>query len=200
VVGFVVFMLVLLLVFVGVIAGVVMLIRASSRAGKKRFDDASSALLPLIAGVATNQQLHGTYQGMQVTASIVVDSQQRAGDDERTNVYYFITSMAAGPGQSDWTLTYGGEGLLGTGHKAWQVKSGDAALAARLTEANAVAAAERSSVPSAFAYRAADGILTSRLPGAYHKTWPDAATFGNQLEVLAALADCNRQASKGVPT
>jgi hypothetical protein len=194
-VGFVIFMLFLLLFFGAIIAGVVFLIRASTRAGKKHFDDASTALLPLIAGTAANDQLHGTYQGMPVTASIVVQSQQTAGDAERTNVYYFFTSLSAGPGQSDWKLAFGGEGLLGTGHKTWHVESHDADLAARLTDAGAATAAARSSVQSGISYRAQDGMLSSRLPGSYRKTWADAATFANQLEVLAALADCNRRAN-----
>ncbi len=191
--GFMVFMLILFLVFGGIIAGVVMLVRASARSGKQHFDVAAQVLAPLIAGTATNQQLHGTYQGMPVAASFVVET---SGTDEmRGNVYYFFTSMTAGPGASDWSLNFGGEGLLGSGHKAWHVTSKDAALVARLDGAGAPAAAERSSVHSSFIYRAQDGTLMSRLPAANRKTWPDAAVFANQLAILAALADCNRRAN-----
>ena len=190
-------MLVLLLFFAAVAVGVVMLLRARSGVRVKHAVAAGQELCPVISGTATDGQLHGTYQNMPVSASFVVET---SGTDEmRSFDYYFFTSLTSAAGGSDWTLSFGGHGMLGTGHKVWHVASKDADLVARLNEAGAPAAAERSSVHSTFMYRAKDGVLSSRLPAAHHKTWPDAALFSNQLEVLAALAECERRATAAAP-
>jgi len=189
--------LILLLFFVAVAVGVVMLLRARSGVRVKHAVAAGQELSPLIAGTATDGQLRGTYQNMPVSASFVVET---SGTDEmRSFDYYFFTGLTLNPGGSDWTIHFGGAGMLGTGHKAWHVASKDAELVARLNAAGAPAAAERSSVHATFMYRAKDGVLSSRLPGAHHKTWPDAALFANQLEVLAALAECERRATAAAP-
>lgn len=193
--GFLIFMFVLLLFFGGGIAGIVFLVRASSRAGKKHFDDVSTALLPLIAGTAQGQQLVGTYAGTGVVASIVVQAGTSDGDG-RTNEYYFLTTFAAGPGSADWSLAYQGDGLLHSGQKSWHVKTKDHEFETRLTEAGVLAAvAPWTEGAPTITYRAKDGSLTATSPRMFKKAWPAAAAFANHLAVLAALVDCNRRAN-----
>jgi hypothetical protein len=199
VLGFLIFMFVLLLVFGGVIAGIVFLVRASSRAGKKHFDDVSTSLLPLIAGTAQGQKLVGTYAGTSVVASIVVQAGTSDGDG-RTNEYYFLTTFAAGPGSADWSLAYEGDGVLHSGQKSWHLKTKDHELETRLAEAGVLgAAAPWTDGAPTITYRAKDGSLTATSPRTYKKTWPAAAAFANHLAVLAALVECNRRANGTVP-
>jgi hypothetical protein len=188
-------MLVLLVFFGGGIAGIVFLVRASSRAGKKHFDDVSNSLLPLIAGTAQGQNLMGTYAGNRVVASIVVQAGISDGDG-RTNEYYFLTTFAAGPGSADWSLAYEGDGVLHSGQKSWHLKTKDQELETRLTEAGVLAAVAPwiDGAPT-ITYHAKDGSLTATSPRTYKKTWPAAAAFANHLAVLAALVDCNRKAN-----
>jgi hypothetical protein len=189
--------LIFMLVFFGAaIYGVTRLMRAGAGVAKKHFDETSAALLPLISGTASpNQQLTGTYSGMKVVAYMHVES-ERDADSTPTNKYYFFNDMVAGPGRGDWTLDYTGDGLLHTGSPSWHLKTKDDALKSALTAAGALDAAGRiGGAKPAIAYRAKDGVLSARSPGSYKKVWPDAATFANQLEVLAALADCNKRAN-----
>lgn len=195
--GFLIFMLVLLVFFGGGIAGIVFLVRASSRAGKKHFDDVSNSLLPLIAGAAQGQNLVGTYAGNRVVASIVAQAGTSDGDgDGRTNEYYFLTTFAAGPASADWSLAYQGDGLLHSGQKSWHLKTKDQELEMRLTEAGVLAAVAPwiDGAPT-ITYHAKDGSLTATSPRSFKKTWPTAAVFGSYLAALAALVDCNRKAN-----
>jgi hypothetical protein len=188
-------MLVLFAFFAAVIYGVTRLFRASAGAAKKHFDDTSAALLPLIAGTASNQQLNGTYSGMKVVALMHVES-ERDADSTPTPKYYFFINLTAGPGRSDWTLDYTGDGLLHTGTPSWHLKTKDEELKTGLTAAGAIDAAGRvTGSKPAILYRAKEGILSTRSSGSFKKVWPDAATFANQLEVLAALAECNTRAN-----
>lgn len=194
------FFLLFLLVFGGVFVGIILVIRSNARAGKKHFEDASAALLPLIAGKAEGQKMNGTYSGMAVTASMVADMRTDVSDSTRDRVYYFSTQMAAGKGHGDWTLAYAGDGFLKTGAKSWHIETKDEALKTRLTEAGTLKAIERWQDPkSAISYSAADGWLHAQSRELFKPVWPDAAAFANHLEVLAALAECNRKANTAAP-
>ena len=194
--GFLIFMVVLLLVFGGAIAGVVLLVRASSGAGKKHFAEVSSSLLPLIAGTAQGEKLVGTYAGSNVVASIVVQAGSAGDADGRTNEYYFLTTFAAGPASADWSLAFQGDGLLHSGQKSWHLKTKDHELEARLVDAGVLAAAAPwTDAAPTITYRAKDGSMTATSPRSFKKTWPTAVAFGNHLAVLAALVECNRKAN-----
>ena len=194
--GFLIFMIVLLVIFGGVIAGIVFLLRAASGAGKKHFADVSTALLPLIAGTAQGEKLVGTYAGTSVVASIVVRAGSSSDAGGQANEYFFMTTLAAGPATADWSLAYEGDGLLHSGQKTWHLKTKDRDLEARLIAAGVLAAvAPWTDAAPTITYRAQDGALTATSPRTFKKTWPTAAAFASHLAVLGALVACNRTAN-----
>ncbi|GAC1301874.1 MAG: hypothetical protein NVSMB19_10480 [Vulcanimicrobiaceae bacterium] len=192
----IVLLLIFFLVTAAVLYGFVKLFRANVRMSKKKFGDASAALLPLIAGTANADKLTGTYCGKSVTAHLLRQVESGGTDGDRDVAYYFVTSLTAGPGHANWSLVYTGDALMGLGTKSWHIRTKDEALKQRLTEAGALDAVARlGDHKPEIAYGANDGIVSATSPRSYRKTYPDAAAFKNTLEALAALADCNVRAN-----
>src|SRR5688572_19633527 len=76
----------------------------------------------IVAGSAKGNKMTGTYAGMPVAAR--VDS--ITGD---TSTSYFFEVVMTAPAQGkDWSVEYGGQGLLGRGQRSWNIKTKDEAL------------------------------------------------------------------------
>ncbi|GAC1423528.1 MAG: hypothetical protein NVSMB5_17390 [Candidatus Velthaea sp.] len=196
--AFLLFMLVFLAIGAAVVYGVVKLIGKNAVAVKKKQADVSATLLPMIAGEANGDRFTGTYAGRPVAA--YAREQRDPADMDSSNrsmQYYFVTSMHAGPGISDWEVTFMGDKLMGmAGVKAWHVKTHDKALEARLIDAGALdCVAHVGEHHPAFVYNAKTGDVYTNSPMSVHKVYPDGATFKTNLEALAALAACNAKAN-----
>lgn len=142
----------------------------------------------IIGGTARGNKMFGTYAGMPVAAR--VDS--ITGDTSTS--YFFEVVMTAPAEGKDWSVEYGGQGLLGRGPRSWYIKSKDEALKQRLETAGALAAVERQGTGDAVAYKAKHGALTFRSPvnSPYAIARPD--QFTAQLALLQRLAAANREA------
>ncbi len=145
-------------------------------------------LLPLVNGSARDSRLSGTYRRMPVTARI-------AGSGDENPSYHYELTLTPGAAAGDWALSHTGEKFLGTGTKTWRVKSKDDALRLRLTEAGAVGAIQNWASQPEITYKSKSGALHywQRVEGMYSVPSPE--EFQAQLDLLARLAEINREAN-----
>lgn len=141
----------------------------------------------LVNGTSKGNRMTGTYQGAPVEAEIKMFS-----DDDETTYYYKLSLAPGGRGQ-DWSVRYGGERLFGSGKQHWHVKTKDDALKARLVAARVLELVAVRPQHTEVNYKAKLGTLVYQedATGAFDVPAPE--EFKAQLELLARLADVNRQ-------
>ena len=151
-----------------------------------------SEISGIVDGKPNGNKMSGTYAGMPVAAR--VDS--ITGDTSTS--YFFEVVMTTPAHGKDWSVEYGGQGLLGRGQRSWYIKTKDETLKQRLETAGVVAAMETWSQGVTVAYKAKSGALTFRSPvnSAFGIASPD--QFTAQLDLLQRLARVSQHA--GVAT
>ncbi len=157
-----------------------------ARKSRNQYGKLWAPLAPLVNGTAHGSRLSGTYQKMPVLARI------GGGSDEEAEFFYELT-LTPGPAPKDWALSFTGEKFLGTGTKTWRVKSKDDDLRQRLTDAGAAAAVQNWPSHPEITYKGKNGTLHywKRAEGMYDI--PSVEDFQAQLDLLAKLAQFNRQ-------
>lgn len=154
------------------------------------FKSPLSALVPLLVGGAAQENLLlGRYDGLPVRARVA----DASGPDAVPDAWEVV--LSAGPGSVDWSLVYTGEKFLGTGVKAWRVKSRDEELAQRLTQAGGPALLRDWVGQPQITYQAKSGALVYRVADADLPAVPAPDAFQAQLDLLARLARLNREAN-----
>lgn len=165
---------------------VVLIVVVSARRGKNVYGRLWAPLIPLVGGTAQGSRLSGRHHGMPLTARI-------AGDADENPAFHYELTLTPGLTTGDWALSYTGEKFLGTGAKAWRVKSKDDALRQRLTEVGAVAAVQDWPDHPDITYKSKSDTLHywQRVAGAHDVPTPEA--FGAQLDLLSRLAEIGRR-------
>lgn len=146
-------------------------------------------LAPLVGGTTRANVLSGTYEGSPMRARIV-------GDGSEGNPYAYEVSFMPGPQGQNWSLTFTGQKFLGTGEKAWRVKSKDELLAQRLSEAGAAAAMQNWPGTPEITYNAKSGNLEYRDRAEGEYAVPAPGRFEAQLTLLARLAQWQREINR----
>ncbi len=159
------------------------------KSANNRYGKLWGPLAAMINGKAQGSRLSGTYRGMPVAARIT-------GGGEDTPFYYELT-MTPGLAPQDWALGFTGEKFLGTGAKAWRVKTKDEGLHRRLTDAGAAQAVQSLPGQPDITYKGKNGVLTYRTQTNGAFDLPSADQFKAQLDLLAQLSDLNRKANTG---
>lgn len=157
------------------------------RSANNRYGKLWGPLAALVGGKAQGSRLAGTYRGMPVAARIT-------GGGEDTPFYYELT-MTPGPAPQDWSLGFTGEKFLGSGTKAWRVKSKDDGVQRRLSDAGAALAVQNLSGQPDITYKGKNGVLTYRTQTEGAFDLPTADQFKSQLDLLAHLAELNGEAN-----
>ncbi len=176
-----------------IVVGIVVVAAGGAAAWLRRPRDRSIAawamLAPLVSGTTRANVLSGTYNGLPMHARIV-------GDGSEGNPYAYEVSFAPGPQGQNWSLTFTGQKFLGTGEKAWRVKSKDELLAQRLTDAGAASAVQGWPSTPEITYNAKSGNLEyrDRADGEYAVPTPE--QFGAHLTLLSRLAQMQREANQ----
>jgi len=153
----------------------------------KKYQELWSAVAGTVNGTVKGNSLTGTYNGVPVQARI------NAVSDDNSSTYYCEITLSPGAQGKDWSLSYSGEKLLGTGAKSWQIKTKDNALKQRLAEAGALAAMQNWPVYPEVIYKSGRGSLKyEEVVGGMYAV-PDAPEFQARLELLARLAEINKQ-------
>lgn len=160
-----------------------------ARSANTRYGRLWGPLAALVNGKAQSSRLAGTYRGMPVAARIT-------GGGEDTPYYYELT-MTPGPSPQDWSLGYTGEKFLGSGTKAWRVKSKDDGLQRRLNDAGASLAVQSLTGQPDITFKGKNGILTYRTQTNGAFDLPTADQFKAQLDLLAQLSELNGKANTG---
>lgn len=175
---------------VGVVVGLIVwfVVRYVRKANAK-YAELWGRLAGLINGTSKGSRMTGTYMGAPVEAKINAVSDNDGG---ATSYYYELSLVQGGRGQ-DWSVNYGGEKLLGFGEKRWHVKTKDDALKDRLASARVVEIVAVRPQHSHVSYKAKRGALVYQetIGGAFAVPAPE--EFKAQLELLARLAEVNRQ-------
>jgi hypothetical protein len=178
---------ILWVVGLGVAGLVVWLVIWSTGKNNAKYAELWGRIAGLVNGTWKGSRMVGTYEGALVEAEI----KSISGDDETT--YYYELSMTPGGRGQDWSVKYGGEKLLGFGEQRWHVKAKDDALKDRLVAARVLELMAVRPQHNEVKYKAKPGTLvyqeTAR--GAFGVPAPE--DFKAQLELLARLADVNRQ-------
>lgn len=159
------------------------------RSANNRYGKLWGPLAAIINGKAQGSRLSGTYRGLPVAARIT-------GGGEDTPYYYELT-MTPGPSPQDWALAYTGEKFLGTGTKAWRVKSKDDGLQRRMTDAGAALAVQTLTGQPDITYKSKNGVLTYRTQTNGAFDIPSLEQFQAQLDLLAQLSELNSKANTG---
>lgn len=166
-----------------VVGGAIAFVR---RRPRDRSVAAWAGLAPLVSGTTRANVLSGTYDGLPARARIV-------GDGSEGNPYAYEVSFAPGPQGQNWSLTFTGQKFLGTGDKAWRVKSKDETLVQRLTEGGAAFALQGFPSTPEITYNARSGNLEYRDRAEGEYAVPTAEQFEGQLALLARLARLQRE-------
>ncbi len=171
------------------IAVAVVAIAGGAAAWLRRPRDRSVAawalLAPVVNGTTRANVLSGAYDGLPVRARIV-------GDGSEGNPYAYEVSFAPGAQGANWSLTFTGQKFLGTGDKAWRVKSKDEALAQKLTDAGAAQAMQGWASTPEITFNAKSGNLEYRDRAEGEYAVPAVDQFRAQLALLARLAVLQR--------
>lgn len=172
------------IILVLIAAFVVRLIRKP----KDRYGKRWEPLAAIIGGSAQGSRLKGSYQGLPIMARI-------GGEGDETPNYFYEVTVTLGPAPKDWALSFTGEKFLGSGTKAWRIKSKDDDLRTRLADAGAVAAVQDWPNHPEITFKGKTGTLHywQRASGMYDL--PSVEAFQAQLELLAKLSAMNRQAN-----
>jgi hypothetical protein len=141
----------------------------------------------LVNGTSKGSRMTGTYQGTQVNAEL-----KPIFDDDETTYYYELSMTPGGRGQ-DWSVRYGGEKLFGSGKQHWHVKTKDDALKGRLVAAHVLELVAVRPQHTEVKYKAKLGMLVYQESARNARDVPAPEQFKAQLELLARLADVNRQ-------
>lgn len=159
------------------------------RSANNRYGKLWGPLAALINGKAQSSRLAGTYRGMPVAARIT-------GGGEDTPYYYELT-MTPGPSPQDWSLGFTGEKFLGSGAKAWRVRSKDDGLQRRLTDAGAPLVVQNIVGQPDITFKGKNGILIYRTQTNGAFDLPTADQFKAQLDLLAQLSELNGKVNSG---
>ena len=168
---------------------IVFLVVRFLRSANSRYGKLWGPLAALVSGKAQGSRLSGTYRGMPVAARIT-------GGGEDTPYYYELT-MTPGPSPQDWSLGFTGEKFLGTGTKAWRVRSKDDGLQRRLTDAGAALAVQDLAGQPDITFKGKNGVLTYRTQTNGAFDIPTVDQFKAQLDLLAQLSELNGKANVG---
>jgi hypothetical protein len=172
--------------FVDAAVGAAVVIAAAAvwaaRRGRDRFAPVWRPLLAIIGGQSRAGRISGTYSGMPVEARIAED-----GD----GASFWELSLTLPGGGADWSLTYTGQKFLGSGTKAWRIKSKDEGVPVRMGDAGALDLVRQWPTYPEIDYKAKTGLLSYRenVGGPYAVPAPDA--FRAQLDLLVKLAELN---------
>jgi hypothetical protein len=178
------------MVGVGFAAGLVAwLVIWSSRKNNEEYAKLWGRIAGLVNGTSKGSRMTGTYQG----APIIAEIRSVSDDNERT-YYYELSTTPGGRGQ-DWSARYGGEKLFGFGEQRWHVRAKDDALKDRLVAARVVELMAVRPQHGEAKYRAKQGTLVYQETVGSSFDVPTPEEFKAHLELLARLADANRQAN-----
>jgi hypothetical protein len=152
---------------------------------RDKFAPAWKPLLAIVGGQSRAGRLTGNFADLPVQARIA-----EAGD----GAHFWELSVTPPAGRADWSLTYTGQKFLGSGAKAWRIKSKDDDLASRMNDAGALELIRGWAVYPEIDYKVKSGLLTYReqVDGPY--AIPASEPFRAQLDLLIKLAEISRKA------
>ena len=176
-----------LVVGVGFAGLVAWLVIWSNRKSNAEYAKLWGRIAGLVNGTSKGSRMTGTYQGAPVEAEIKMFS-----DDDETTYFYKLSLTPGGRGQ-DWSVRYGGEKLFGSGEKHWHVKTKDDALKDRLVAARVLELVAVRPQHCEVKYKAKLGMLVYQESARNARDVPAPEQFKAQLELLARLAEINRQ-------
>lgn len=143
-------------------------------------------LARLVEGTTRQNVMVGVFEGIPLRARIV-------GSGSEGNPFTYELSFMPGAQGQNWSLTFTGQKFLGTGEKAWRVKSRDETLAGRFAEAGAAQSMQGWPSTPEITYNAKSGNLEYRDRAGGEYALPSVEDFQSQLVLLAKLIAMHRQ-------